>query len=191
MSAGLSWKGETYTSMARFAYHLAHHFAPYFIHHFITTSPTTSPSDYKFDFLSFNCQADKGYLHTFSVGGQNYNSPVYDNASLAQYEEWEWLHNVITYNRTTDVISFYNDGNFVGNYTNNQHNEMWKTSLLATKFGRFGKVSADNDEGIDALSVGCRALKEATELVDIYAHRGGLDDLAIYDAVLSAEEVKR
>ena len=80
-------------------------------------------------------------------------------------------------------MSFYNNGIFTGNNTNNLGSPTWRNSSLATKFGHFGKVSNDNNEGIETIGVGCKVDD------DTYLHRGGLDDLAIYDGVLSAEEV--
>jgi len=151
---------------------------------------TILDSNYKLDFVSKFSMVDEGYLDYVSLGSISYTSLPIENTTLSQLDQWKWLHNVLTYNRTTDVMSFYNNGNLIGNYTNNKGSVTWRNSTSATKFGHFGKVSVDNDEGIDAISIGCKATAVGEVTVDTYSHRGSLDDLAIYDGVLTSEEVK-
>jgi hypothetical protein len=60
----------------------------------------------------------------------------------------------------------------------------------ATRFGYFGKVSVTDDNGIESVSVGCRSDSDVSNPNSLRSLRGGLDDFAIFNGVLSESEIK-
>jgi len=99
----------------------------------------------------------------------------------------EWVFETHTYDRATDTWKVYYNGEYFGNATNNKGDSNWSTGEDATKVDYFGKVSDKVDNRIAFLSVGCRA---DSTVSNIWTVRGGLDDLAIYNGVLTHAEIK-
>jgi len=151
-----------------------------------TERRTLIDSNYKLDVLYKDTWNSRGYSDYWNYGGDmSVLSDPIDPKDMG-LGEWEWVFNVQTYNRTTDTATFYSNGIFQGNATNNQGDPNWASGDKATKFGYFGKVSDEDSNGIVAISFGSLAIKNQ----DSYTIRGGVDDFCIYNGVLSDAEQK-
>ncbi|GMI24151.1 hypothetical protein TrCOL_g9603 [Triparma columacea] len=147
--------------------------------------PILLDGNMRFDIFVAYPIEDRGYVNYWNFGPSEFHitpSPVFDDEVNVN----TWVQHVHTYERSIDLVTYYVNGDFVANSTNGFVNETWANSNKAHDFGHFGKVSETNDKGIESWGIGCRPVPDN----DYTNFRGGLDDFAVYNGVLSASEVK-
>ncbi|GMH92356.1 hypothetical protein TL16_g12321 [Triparma laevis f. inornata] len=136
------------------------------------------------DICPFTFWADP-FGQYMQIGGQSYaSSSASTYATSVDYASAmsSWHQQTLTYDRGRDVVKFYVDGVYQGNGTNgNSKGTATGEELFPHKFGWLGKT--DDGLGLEWFQLGNRGPEKT------HSFNGAVDDFALYDLVLTAEEV--
>jgi serine/threonine protein kinase len=144
-------------------------------------------SDYKLDVYHTILIEGLNYIPYMNLGvGSSLSPQDYSDYDLAEaflddMRRREWMTMTITYDRTNATGRWYHNAQLLATSTSlADASPTWFNESNVHKYGWFGK--SPDGKGIEALGVGCQHNPS-------YTLDGAIDDLAVYNTVLSPAEI--